>query len=1171
MTGQTINFKTLADDFQNLALHHKQLNSFGLGDVSQLSYWTQLRDKEENTEYQAPYYPLLYVVPSKITNELHYKTWEFNTVVGDIVERNLANQVDTVSDTLQILQDVISQFRLSVTENLGNYNEKYYLDEAVVCTPFLEKHDDLLNGWNGLLKIKTMTYLDRCSAAFNTFTGTPIQHLEGINFKTFHDDFRMLADHHKQLNSFGFGSVEDFTYWTESRDKEDNPNFQAPIYPLLYVVPGEVKQNFGYMNYGFTIIVSDIIERDLKNQTDVLSDTNQILDDIISQFRLSVTDSLGNFNNEYYLDESIECIPFLEKYDDLLGGWTAELNIEVKIPLNRCDAAFDTFIVSPTPTPAITNTPTPSVTSTPQVTQTPTITTTPTITATPTNTGTPAVTNTPTNTNTPSTTSTQTPTNTPSVTATSTPTNTPSVTATNTQTPTATATPGNTPTRTPDVTPTNTPTTTQTGTPSVTSSPTTTPTNTPTITQTGTPNVTSSPTTTPSNTPTQTQTGTPAITSTPTNTPSVTQTGTPSVTKTPTNTPSVTQTGTPAITSSPTTTPTNTPTITQTGTPNITPTNTPSQTQSGTPSVTQTPTLTPTITNTPSNTPTLTQTPTGTITYQYGWTLVTTPYNPPSSGNTIFLSSTGGTGTTNPNTFNLYGVYWSVIDRTGTDTTAYFSGITGSSFQVSFYQNGQTAIYSGNSGAIVYSKPGALTANFNYDATARPNQLTLVQSASTNFNTSLPVYIKWETVILPTPTPTITQTNTPSVTPTNTLTPTNTITPTNTQTPSVTPSITPTLTQTPTASSTKTYQFTGTTFDSSGATAACSSIYVTDNVWGYNSTYGLNATLWSNSGATAPLPFGYYAYQGTVLQVAGGGIVIGSSTCPTPTPTVTATNTPTVTPTLTQTPTPTRVPIDTDAALYLSAVTFNGGTLNSTLSAATYTLFSSLKSAGIYTKLYAMYPILGGVANSHMLNALNPINTNAAYRIAFSGTVSHSASGMTGNGTTGWGNTNFKGTNYVNNMSMGVYINATGSTQTSGSGGVQMGCDSTNGANTYLQINANSNLLRGAIYNRSTDNPNTQLTGRTGFYAMSKTGTTTNIYCQNGNFTTTGTTNPDFNAAVNLALMAYNQGIEYGGGVNSYCNDRLAFAYMSSGLTITELTSLKNIVQTFQTSCGRNV
>jgi hypothetical protein len=358
----------------------------------------------------------------------------------------------------------------------------------VSCVPFLEKEDDMLNGWNGLIRIKTMTPLNRCAAAFNTFTGTPIQHVNGINLKTFYEDFKLLADHHKQLNSFGFGSVDDFQYLTQSRDKEENTQFQSPYYPLMYVVPNDVNQMFNYMEYTFDIIVADIIERTLLNQTDVLSDTNQILDDIISQFRLSVTQSLGNFNAEYYLDNPIVCTPFMEQYDDLLGGWTATLKIQVMTPLNRCDAAFFDTFVTPTPTVTATNTPTPSVTpsitptntqtpsGTPEPTTTPTQTQTPTNTETPTNTPTPSVTTSMTPTQTPS----ETPTNTPTVTQT--PTTTTTLTATETQTPTPTQTPTTTLTLTPtgSETPTPTPSVTQTMTPTNTNTPSGTPTNTPT-------------------------------------------------------------------------------------------------------------------------------------------------------------------------------------------------------------------------------------------------------------------------------------------------------------------------------------------------------------------------------------------------------------------------------------------------------------------------------------------------------------------------------------------------------------------------------------------------------------------------------------------------------------------------------------------------------------------
>ena len=362
-----VNFKKIYDDLQTMANLHKQINSYGLGDTDQLSFWTQIRDKEENTTFEPPVFPLLYIVPSTCINSLRYKTWELNLVMMDIVDRDLTNQVDILSDTLQMLQDVVSQYRLSVTSQFGLYDRFYDSVDNVEFTPFMEAYTDLTNGWNAVLKIQTTTPLDRCAAAYNTFTGTPINH-DTINFKTFHDDFRLLADYHKQINSFGFGQHEDLSYWTESRLKQNNTTFESPFFPLLYVVPGNAIQMMeqngsSYTEYEFNLICMDIIDRDLTNQPDVLSDTNQILDDVVGQFRLSVTNALGNFNAKYYLDDDVVYYPFLEKYSDLCGGWNAVIKVKVMTPLDRCAAAFNSFL-TPTATVTPTNTPTPSITPT---------------------------------------------------------------------------------------------------------------------------------------------------------------------------------------------------------------------------------------------------------------------------------------------------------------------------------------------------------------------------------------------------------------------------------------------------------------------------------------------------------------------------------------------------------------------------------------------------------------------------------------------------------------------------------------------------------------------------------------------------------------------------------------------------------------------------------------
>ena len=130
---------------------------------------------------------------------------------------------------------------------------------------------------------------------------------------------------------------------------------------------------------------------------------------------------------------------------------------------------------------------------------------------------------------------------------------------------------------------------------------------------------------------------------------------------------------------------------------------------------------------------------------------------------------------------------------------------------------------------------------------------------------------------------------------------------------------------------------------------------------------------------------------------------------PTQTPTPTLTSTPTTTPTNTPTPSSSPIPSGTTQAnAYLSAVVAAGGTgITSTVSAATITLFTSLVSNGLYDGMIYMYPMLGGNAAGHKFNALNPLDTNGAYRLTFNGGWTHSSSGATPNGTNAYAQTYF--------------------------------------------------------------------------------------------------------------------------------------------------------------------
>lgn len=313
-------------------------------------------------------------------------------------------------------------------------------------------------------------------------------------------------------------------------------------------------------------------------------------------------------------------------------------------------------------------------------------------------------------------------------------------------------------------------------------------TNTPTPSPTVTPSPTITPTITPTNTPTpsvtttgtETPTPTPSVTNTGTNTPTPTNTKTP--TNTPTNTP--TQSVTPSTTATVGLTPTPTPTNTET--PTETPTNTPTETPAETPTETPTSTPTETPTETPTNTPTPSETPLPIS--GFGYNLVALPYNFPSDGNAIMNNNPLTTGSTQINLLATAGrgFYFNSIDTTLTDRTSYYSGFTGQTITITFTQNGDSAIYSGDTNSFKFwSTTGDTGFVFGTGIGVPPlgtpsGNAVLIQSATTTWVTGATVYVTAQIYVPPSATPT----------PTATVTPTVTVTPTNTQTQTPTPTST---------------------------------------------------------------------------------------------------------------------------------------------------------------------------------------------------------------------------------------------------------------------------------------------------------------------------------------------------------------------------------------------
>lgn len=246
---------------------------------------------------------------------------------------------------------------------------------------------------------------------------------------------------------------------------------------------------------------------------------------------------------------------------------------------------------------------------------------------------------------------------------------------------------------------------------------------------------------------------------------------------------------------------------------------------------------------------------------------------------------------------------------------------------------------------------------------------------------------------------------------------------------------------------------------------------------------------------------------------------------------------------------------DPDAQAFITAAAIT----DSTQQGAINTLVISLKAFGIWTKMKAIYPIVGGTASSHKYNLKDPRDLNAAFRLTFATGVTHSSNGMVGNGTTGFANT-FLNPNTelnVNSHSFGIYsrTNSTSSTQVYGS---------TNFTNFLTNNLAAGNFVSGsAVSNLFTYTPNPS----TSLIMASRTSSTVFRGFRAGVFL-----NQNTNSILSLPNFTFYLGARNGAGTAQFFSvHQLAFAFVGDGLTDAEAGNYYTAIQAFQTTLSRQV
>lgn len=144
--------------FRNIVDTHQVLQSFHTISTKELDIDKLTVDR----------YPLLYANCTSVRVGASSLEFSYEVIVGDLVVEELETElVDIYNETLHLMQDVIAQFALSVSNiSSAQSNQDWTFSLPVSCTPYTSRFDNLLTGWSTTFTIKVPNPVNLCEALF---------------------------------------------------------------------------------------------------------------------------------------------------------------------------------------------------------------------------------------------------------------------------------------------------------------------------------------------------------------------------------------------------------------------------------------------------------------------------------------------------------------------------------------------------------------------------------------------------------------------------------------------------------------------------------------------------------------------------------------------------------------------------------------------------------------------------------------------------------------------------------------------------------------------------------------------------------------------------------------------------------------------------------------------
>ena len=214
----------------------------------------------------------------------------------------------------------------------------------------------------------------------------------------------------------------------------------------------------------------------------------------------------------------------------------------------------------------------------------------------------------------------------------------------------------------------------------------------------------------------------------------------------------------------------------------------------------------------------------------------------------------------------------------------------------------------------------------------------------------------------------------------------------------------------------------------------------------------------------------------------------------------------------------------------------------------------------ILAKMLMISPMFGGTAALHKFNLLNPVDTDAGFRLTFSGGWTHGADGAKPNGTNGYANTHFNPNTEMTSGDTGMsfYIN---STNTGGTAPYVGGCFNGSSGVLLRTFGSFDSVGKGYCYGGLSFTGS--IANSQGMYSVMTNGTLTKVY-KDGAEVASGAF-----AGTIPNLVAYLGAYNSSGSPTSYSPQGISFFAMHEYLSAAEITTFHSAVLTAQENLSR--